>query len=79
MPRQQWRLGRILNLIIGRDARIRAVKLLVSKTRAIIERPINLIFPLECEVIKNDSTMKNAIRVRRNAAVAGELKRKLAK
>ena len=43
LPRQQWCLGRIADLIIGRDKKIRTVKLLVGKTRTIIERQINSI------------------------------------
>ena len=75
--RQQWRLGHITDLIIGRDKKIRAVKLLVGKTGTIIERPINLIYPLECDVnITESMIVVEPDRIRRNAAVVGETRRK---
>ena len=77
LPRQQWRLGRITDLIIGRDKKIRAVKLLVGKTGTIMERPINLIYPLECDVnIAESMNVVEPDRIRRNAAVVGETRRK---
>ena len=74
LPRQQWRLGRITDLIIGRDKKICAVKLLVSKTGTIILRPIILIYPLECDVNKTESTID--VEPGRKAAVVGETRRK---
>ena len=38
------------------------------KKRARIDRPINLLYPLECDVGKN--------RTKRNAAIIGEIRRK---
>ena len=50
LPRQQWRLGRVIELIRGRDDKVRAVKLLVGKSRTILDRPINLLYPLEWDI-----------------------------
>ena len=77
LPRQHWRLGRITDLIIGRDKKIRAVKLSVGKTGTIIERPINLIHPLECDAnITESMIVVEPDRIRRNAAVVGGTRRK---
>ena len=80
LPRQQWRLGRIIKLFTSRDKQVRAAKLLVGKNRTEIERPINLLYPLECDPVetKSDNESENGtVRVRRQAAILGELKRKL--
>ena len=96
LPRHQWRLGRIIELIKGRDGEIRAVKLLVGKSRSVIDRPINLVYPIEygidstdetsemnsseCQNIpvnRNETSNYVSNRPKRNAAVMGELKRKL--
>ena len=72
MPRQQWRLGRVIELIIGRDKRVRAAKVLVGKTGVILDRPINLLYPLEQNILtksaKND-VVTNGIK---EAAINGE-------
>ena len=96
LPRHQWRLGRIIELIKGRDGEIRAVNLLVGKSHSVIDRPINLVYPIEygidstdetsemnsseCQnVLVNRNETRNYVsnRPKRNAAVMGELKRKL--
>ena len=56
LPRHQWRLGRIIELIKGRDGKIRAVKLLVGKSRSVIDRPINLVYPIEYGIDSTDET-----------------------
>ena len=113
LPRHQWLLGRIIELIKGKDNEIRAVKLLVGKTRSVIDRPINLIYPIDYGIDSSDETRRKTLdrfetysnrtetnettsrhgknvsvnrnetssqvsnRPKRNAAVIGELKRKL--
>ena len=49
-PRQNWKLGRIVELISSKDKEIRSVKLLVGKTNRYINRPVNRLFPLECRI-----------------------------
>ena len=47
IPRSRWRLGRITELIYGRDNRVRSANVKLSKTDTIITRPINRLFPIE--------------------------------
>ena len=47
VPRQNWTLGRVINVIKGRDGEIRGAKVVIGKTRAIVERPINKLYPIE--------------------------------
>ena len=49
-PRQNWKLGRTVELISSKDKEIRSVKLLVGKTNRYINRPVNRLFPLECRI-----------------------------
>ena len=50
IPRQNWLLGRIIELLRSRDGQTRGAKVVVGKTRAIIERPINKLYPIEFAV-----------------------------
>ena len=56
LPRQQWPLGRITELLKSRDNQVRAVKVMVGKTRKVIERPVNLLYPLECNIERSEPT-----------------------
>ena len=47
VPRQNWCLGRIKELIPSRDNQIRGAKILIGKSKVIIERPINRLYPIE--------------------------------
>ena len=81
-PRQLWRLGRIVELIKSGDNEVRQAKVIVGKTKNIIDRPINRLYPLEMsnEVLNIDDgepkVEEHNIRQKRNAAVIGEIKRK---
>ena len=63
VPRQNWRLGKIISLVPSKDGDIRAAKVLVGKTRRIIERPVNKLYPIEFSVENTDvePTKKNNI------------------
>ena len=52
-PRQNWKLGRIVELIISKDNVVRAAKVIVG-SRKILERPINKLYPVE-----NGKTLEN--------------------
>ena len=72
LPRQHWLLGKIIDLIPSEDGQIRGAKVLIGKTKNVIERPVNRLYPLETKykfVIKNDEkiTMNNQ-RTKRKAA-----------
>ena len=45
-PRQNWKLGRIVELIISKDNVVRAAKVILG-SRKILERPINKLYPVE--------------------------------
>ena len=102
-PRQLWKLGRIVELVKSRDDEIRGAKVKLSKTKNIIGRPVNRLYPVEVfinakkdddqtneivheieDVINNndDEELDNSKYVkkrsrRREAAVLGEIKRRI--
>ena len=47
VPRHKWLLGRIYDIITGKDGAVRGAKLFVAKTKKIVERPINKLCPVE--------------------------------
>ena len=47
VPRQNWCLGRIVEILPSGDGQIRGAKILVGKTKAIIDRPTNKLYPIE--------------------------------
>ena len=85
MPRQKWRLGKILELIYGKDKNVRGAKVLVGKTGFMIERPINKLYPIETSIynkdtakddVNTDINVDNNRRSKRDAAMLGELRRR---
>ena len=71
--RAQWKLGVVINLIIGRDGVVRGAKLRTPKS--VIERPLQHLYPLEltCDMTMAPAALNPtvpAFRPRRNAAVA---------
>ena len=47
LPRGQWRVGKISELIKGRDERVRSVKVTVAPHK-VLHRALNMLYPLEC-------------------------------
>ena len=47
LPRGQWRVEKILELIKGRDERIRSAKVTVTPRKE-LHRALNMLYPLEC-------------------------------
>lgn len=75
-------MGRITELIIGKDDVIRGAKLKLGNG-ATIQRPLNLLYLLEVrnftknvEDENNDKKKIEAVRPKRGEATSGELKRK---
>ena len=77
-PRNKWMLGRIVELITGHDGKTRGVKIMMGKTKTVISRPVNKVYPLELveenEEISKKDEQRN--RPRRQAAIIADLKRK---
>ena len=49
LPRHKWLFGRIIELIPSKDGQCRGAKLILGKTKAVIERPISKLYPIELE------------------------------
>ena len=47
VPRHRWRLGIVIELIKSNDGLVRGAKVKVDKTRNVIRRPINCLYPTE--------------------------------
>ena len=51
-PRHLWRVGRVIKLIPSTDGKSRGAEVLLGKTKAVIRRPVNRLYPL---VNENDT------------------------
>ena len=47
LPRGQWRIGRIVKLIEGRDQLVRSARVRLS-SKTILTRALNMLYPIEC-------------------------------
>ena len=47
VPRHRWRLGIVVELIKSTDELVRGAKVKVNKTRNVIQRPVNCLYPIE--------------------------------
>ena len=69
-------LGRVVELINGHDGKTRGVKIMMGKTKTVISRPVNKVYPLELveenEEIHNEDEQRNI--PRRQAAIIADLK-----
>ena len=57
LPRGSWRMGRIQEVIKSRDGQVRSAKVLLPSNR-VIGRPLNLLYPVECQVTEPDKTSR---------------------
>ena len=46
-PRQNWCLGRIIELVWSKEKQIRSAKVLLGRTGKVVERPISKLYPIE--------------------------------
>ena len=76
MPRQFWRLGRVLKVLNGRDNKVRASEVKVGKTEHIIRRPVKKLYPLNLNPDKELKPYSGNLKPKRNKAVIGELMRR---
>ena len=47
LPRGRWKVGKIVELGLGKDKKIRSAKVLMAPHRH-LHRPLKLLYPLEC-------------------------------
>ena len=57
VPRQSWCIGRITETITSHDGQIRGAKVFIGKSKAVIERPVNKLYPIE---LASENTMQNS-------------------
>ena len=62
VPRHLWRLRRVVDIIPSRDCNIRAGKIKVGKTGAIINRPINKLYSLKCSMTYDTEDNVNKVK-----------------
>ena len=55
VPRRSWKIGRIIELLPNSEGKVIAAKVLLA-TKSTVNRPLNLLYPIECESIVNDKT-----------------------
>ena len=60
LPCGRWKVGKILELIMGRDERVRSAKLLVAPHRY-LHWPLSLLYPLECPDSGSNSNSDNQL------------------
>ena len=58
VPRRSWKIGKIIELLPNIDGKEKAAKVLLA-TKSTVNRPLNLLYPIECESIVNDRTEKS--------------------
>ena len=57
LPRGSWKIGKIIELLSNSQGKVRAAKVLLA-TKSIVNQPLNLLYPIECESVVNDTTEK---------------------
>ena len=77
-PRNKCMLGREVKIINGHDGKTGGVKIMMGKTKSVISRPVNKVYPLELveenEEIRKKDEQRN--RLLRQTAIIADLKRK---
>ena len=74
--RHMWKLGNITKIIYRNDNKIRGAELNIGRTNAIINRPVNILYPLESYINNeiNKDEANDISRPKRNVAIVGEVK-----
>ena len=76
-PKRFWRIAIVTGVLPSRDSEIRETIVRIAKSNAILKRPLNKLFTVENTYHDTDQTNKEREqKLRREAAVIGELKRK---
>ena len=66
LPKSQWKLGLVTELISGRDTKVRGAKVRLSKTNTVITRHVNKLYLLECLNTNSTSATTNKDTVQTN-------------
>ena len=84
LPRGRWRIGRVDDLIKGKDGVVRGARVVLSN-RAVLNRPVENLYPVEMSGTADVSSVheptiaeESLPRPKRQAAVTGECIRRLA-
>ena len=78
LPRSQWKLGLVLELITGRDTKVRGAKIGLSRTNTIITKPINKPYLVKhlntnnTSITINKDTVQKNTRPKRKATFIGK-------
>ena len=76
-PKHFWRIAIVTGVLPSRDSEIRETIVRIAKSNTILKRPLNKLFTVENTYHDTDQTNKEREqKLRREAAVIGELKRK---
>ena len=90
MPRSSWRLGKMEGIINGHDNQVRGAHVNIVKTNAVVQRPVSRLYKIEgkgdnvnSDILNkhnvntdSDRTENTSNRLKMEAAITGELKRK---
>ena len=76
MPRQFWRLGRVLKVFTSRDNKVRAAEVKVGKTEHIIRGTVDKLYPLNLNPHGEPKPYGGNLKPKRSAAVIGEFQRR---
>ena len=55
LTRENWRIGKITQLMTSFDEQVRSAKVILTSKR-IISRPLHLLYPIECSDGNHDGT-----------------------
>ena len=77
MPRHFWRIVIVRGILPNRDSEIRGAIVRIAKSNAFLKHPVDKLFTAETTYHDTDETSKTKEqKLRREAAVIGDLKRK---
>ncbi len=58
LPRGSWKIAKIVRLYESKDGQIRAAQLMLP-THKLLQRPLNLLYPLECATVDDNANVLN--------------------
>ena len=58
VPRGLWKIGKIIEFLPNSEGKLRGANVLLV-TESTVNRPLNLLYPIECKSLVNDTTEKS--------------------